>query len=231
MSREFTTVVFDLDGTLSDPAEGIFRCINHALARHGQPKVGRGRAEAQIGPPLDEAFAALAPSADSNDIARMIATYRERYASVGFRENRVYPLIPEMLAGLSKNGMRMGVCTSKREDFAVKILGHFGLRNYFAFVDGGDVGAPKRGQLSRLLDAGVIDSNAVMVGDRAVDVLAARANSLRSVGVIWGFGSQEELAGANPEFLASDPGHLRDILVHGGVAQPPVVPAPRRQTR
>jgi len=229
MSRQFTTILFDLDGTLSDSSEGIFRCINHALTRHGHPEVDKGRAEAQIGPPLDEVLAALAPSADSKEIARMIATYRERYASVGFSENRVYPHIPEMLASLSMNGMRMGVCTSKREDFAVKILGLFGMQAYFAFVDGGDAGTPKARQLSRLLDAGVIDGNAVMVGDRAVDVLAARENSLRSVGVIWGFGSQEELAGANPDFLASDPGHLLDILVHGDVAQPPVVPAPRRQ--
>jgi phosphoglycolate phosphatase len=231
MAAEFSTIVFDLDGTLTDPSEGIARCINHALEQHGFGEVTPERVKEHIGPPLDDIFAALVPSAGQAAIERMIETYRERYASDGFFENHVYPDIPVLLDHLARGALRLGVCTSKRKDFAVKILEWFGLHRYFAFVDGGDAGISKQRQLSRLLESGVIDRNAVMVGDRSVDVVAARRNALRAVGVLWGFGSHSELANAQADFLASNPEHLRHILVHGGEVQPPVVPAPGRRGR
>ncbi|MCH5378037.1 MAG: HAD-IA family hydrolase [Planctomycetes bacterium] len=229
MSAPFSTLVFDLDGTISDPSEGIARCINHALGELGQSEISRERVSAEIGPPLDEMFGALHPAADEETIVSLIGKYRERYATVGFSENSVYAEIPDGLSRLVERGFRLGVCTSKREDFAVRILDLFGLRRYFAFVNGADVGTTKREQLSRLLAAGAIDTDAVMIGDRAVDILAARGNHLRSIGVLWGFGSHEELAAAEPDFIAADVGELERIAGHGGQVLPPVVPSPPRR--
>ena len=102
----------------------------------------------------------------------------------------------------------MGVCTSKRGDFATRILEMFGLRELFSFASGGDIGVTKAQQLQTLVDTGTIDLSAIMIGDRAVDVHAAKANRLVSCGVLCGFGSREELAEAQPEYLIANPVEL-----------------------
>ena len=127
---------------------------------------------------------------------------------MGYAENVVYDGIPEALASLTTLGVTMGVCTSKRVDFAERILSMFGLRGHFAFVSGGDIGIPKSRQLRTLLADGAIDGQAVMIGDRAVDVTAARSNSLRAVGVLWGHGTREELDGAAPDDTLEWPSEL-----------------------
>jgi phosphoglycolate phosphatase len=214
----YPTLVFDLDGTLTDPSLGIVRCINHALQAHDLPAVSRERVLALIGPPLDEAFHNLVPAASPALIGSLVASYRERYASVGFRENAVYPGIPEAISRLSGDGWRLGVCTSKRRDFAQKVLALFALSQHFSFVDGGDIGISKRDQLARLLGLGAIDSVAVMVGDREADVRAARANGLDSIAVAWGFAAPGELAGAAPTHTASTVSELLELVGAGSVA-------------
>jgi len=209
--KNISTLIFDLDGTISDPRLGIFRCINHALSSHGFSEVSAEVVAAEIGPPLDETFSRFRPEADRSVIESLIMNYRERYGEVGYSENEMYPGVAEALQALSGQGARMGVCTSKRKDFAEKILSMFGLLNHFSFVDGGDVGIKKREQLSALLQSDQIDRFAVMIGDREVDISSAKSNGLRSVGVLWGFGDMNELYRAGPNVILSSAGELAQL--------------------
>jgi len=199
--QNISSLIFDLDGTISDPSLGISRSINHALVTHGFREISPEEVASEIGPPLDGTFRKFCPESDPAVIARLIATYRERYAEIGYSENQIYPGIAESLQALSAKGIRMGVCTSKRKDFAEKILNLFGVLSYFTFVNGGDIGVQKRDQLSGLLRTGEIDHLAVMIGDRDVDISSAKVNGLRSIGVLWGFGDLAELSEAGAEVI------------------------------
>jgi phosphoglycolate phosphatase len=209
--QNISTLIFDLDGTISDPSLGISRCINYALRCHGFPEVAEELVASEIGPPLDETFSKFNPGADQSVIARLISKYRERYAEVGYSENELYPGVQEALRGLTDRGVRLGVCTSKRKDFAEKILLLFGLISHFSFVDGGDVGIKKQEQLSGLMQSNTIDRSAIMIGDREVDISAAKANGLRSVGVLWGFGDINELSRAGADVIFSSPNELGQL--------------------
>lgn len=208
-------IVFDLDGTLSDPLEGIGRSINHALARFGYPERPLATLAGYIGPPLDESFQLLTGRDDPAHVRELVASYRERYADIGYAENTLYDGIPTMLDTLRGHGAMLGLCTSKLPVFAERILVHFGLRDGFAFVSGGDIGIHKWQQLATLREQGLVDGDAVMVGDRAIDVDAAHRNGLHACGVRWGFGSLEELTAARPRYLCSAPGELVARLIAG----------------
>jgi phosphoglycolate phosphatase len=164
-----------------------------------------------IGPPLDVSFRALTRVDDAAHLTARVAAYRERYAELGYAENVLYPGIPEVLQALRAAGRRLGVCSSKRVDFCEMILDLFGLRAHFEFVSGGDVGIPKSQQLGELLAQGAIDRRATMIGDRAVDVQAAQAHGLVSVGVLWGHGSRAELEAAGAHRLLAQPSDLLSL--------------------
>ncbi len=198
----FDYLVFDLDGTLSDPKEGITKSINYALIKHGyEAQCIDVLAPLVIGPPLDESFRALTKVTDSAHIGSLVTSYRERYADLGYRENILYDGIDEALGVLKDRGVKMGVCTSKPERFARPILQMFDLIDYFDFVSGGDVGVKKGMQLRMLLEQKAITQNSLMIGDRAVDMIAARENNLCCAGVLWGYGSNAELSEQNPDHL------------------------------
>lgn len=206
-----STLIFDLDGTISDPSQGIGRCFAYALEAHGLEPVSDEQVTSAIGPPLDESFRGFCPGADEATILSLVAKYRERYGEVGYAENRLYPGVESVLQALSSGGTPLAVCTSKRADFAKKILAMFGLLSLFRFVDGGDVGIGKGDQLAALLERREIDRSSIMIGDRAVDVAAAKANGLRSVGVLWGFGGERELREAGPETLLRSTSELAGL--------------------
>jgi phosphoglycolate phosphatase len=210
---ECTTLVLDLDGTISDPSLGITRCFNHALKIHGFPTVSNSAIAREIGPPLDETFMKLAPGLSASGVTDLIATYRERYSDTGYSENTLYPDIPDALHRLKEAGITLGVCTSKRRDFAERILSLFGLLDHFNFVNGGDIGISKQSQLTGLLNAKIIDNGAIMVGDRSVDIKSAQANGLCSIGVLWGFGDYAELAEASPSFILERVAELPGIVI------------------
>ena len=203
--------IFDLDGTISDPAVGIGRSINYALEYFGYPPIPDREVSRLIGPPLDQTFQSIVGSASPEHIAQLVAKYRERYAEVGYSENVIYPGIPEALLRLSAADIPMGVCTSKRADFAERILKLFGIREHFDFISGGDIGVRKVDQLAYLLGNRTIGKASIMIGDRAVDILAAKANGLRSVAVLWGHGSVEELQSVVPDALLKAPEELVSI--------------------
>jgi phosphoglycolate phosphatase len=204
--------VFDLDGTLSDPFEGIWRSVNFALATVAADPVPREAFPRYIGPPIDRTFRTLLPDVDDDGVHALVAAFRDRYGRLGYAENTLYDGVPEVLDALRSNAHPCGVCTAKRRDFAVRILEMFTLDHQFGFVDGGDVGVAKADQLAGLLKAGTIGTDAIMIGDRASDIAAAATNGLRAIGVTWGFGSREELADAGPREIANTPAALLGIV-------------------
>lgn len=206
MPRSFR--IFDLDGTISDPSVGIGRCLNYALQHYGYPIIPRDHVSHFIGPPLNQTFRSIVGSLSDEHIAALVAKYRERYAEIGYSENVIYPGITEALRTLEAADIALGLCTSKRADFAQNILSLFNIRQYFDFVSGGDIGVRKADQLAALLRDGVIAESSTMIGDRAVDILAARENGLNAVAVLWGHGSLEELRGVSPDALLESPHEL-----------------------
>jgi len=208
----YDVLVFDLDGTLSDPKDGIVRSINHALASHGYGELPEKELVRYIGPPLDQTFARITRASETARIMSLVETYRERYASVGYSENTIYSGMRHILEKLVASGVELGVCTSKRRDFADMILEMFGIREYFRFVDGGDVGIHKWQQLEKLMRKGLVTQDSVMIGDRDVDIIAAHKNGMQAAGVLWGYGSAEELRNENPHYLLESPAGLLSLI-------------------
>lgn len=196
-------LIFDLDGTISDPLEGMEKALNLAFVQHGFPELPTATIAEFIGPPLEGSFQKHL-GADQQTSVALIASYREFFRET-YILNAVYTGVPEALAALREKGVRMGVCTSKRTDFAELILRHLGLRDYFEFVSGGDIGVEKWQQLEALKAAGTLAPQAMMIGDRDVDILAGKRNGLRTGGVLWGFGSRAELEAAEPDVIFAHP--------------------------
>lgn len=206
-------LLFDLDGTLSDPAEGFVNSMNYALVAHDFAPLEANTLTPHIGPPLEVTIAGLTETDDQALIHSMVNKYRERYADIGYAENRLYPGISATLTKLGQlGGIRLGVCTSKRADFAGRILEQFGLEYHFEFVSGGDIGIAKWQQLSALLDQGTISTKSLMIGDRHFDLTAANRNNLHAAGVLWGYGSRSELEEHQPEFLFDTPEELAALF-------------------
>ncbi|MBV1878759.1 MAG: HAD hydrolase-like protein [Pseudomonadales bacterium] len=206
---KYDYLIFDLDGTISDPKQGFTRSINHALKFHGFRERDEDELATFIGPPLDASFASLAATTDSTLINALVEKYRERYAEIGYAENILYPGVVSALAQLSSiPEVQLGICTSKPAHFAEKILELFSIRQHFTFVSGGDVGIEKCQQLATLLEQGIINHKSLMIGDRYIDLTAAHKNHLQAVGVLWGYGSHTELIAHKPARMLSNPSEL-----------------------
>jgi phosphoglycolate phosphatase len=207
-------LLFDLDGTLTDPRVGIIGSIRHALDRLGRPCPPNDVLASFIGPPLRGTFAALLETSDRELIERAMGLYRERFAHLGLFENEVYAGIPELLVDLA--GYRSFVATSKPTVYARRILEHFRLAEHFVGVYGSELGGrfdDKAELLAHLLATErLAPESAVMIGDRAVDVIAAKANGIRSIGVSWGYGSERELVGAGAHPVCTTPSELAACL-------------------
>jgi phosphoglycolate phosphatase len=205
-------VLLDLDGTLTDPRPGIVRCIRYALDRLARPCPSDDALATRIGPPLRGTFGTLLETSDPALIERAMGFYRERFADVGLYENQVYDGIPAMLDGLGRGGRQLFVATSKPAVFAERIVRHFALDRHFAGVYGPDLDGrlgDKAELLAHLLTMERLAApGVVMVGDRHADVLAARANGVRAVGVLWGYGSREELLAAGADAVCAAPADL-----------------------
>lgn len=208
----YETLIFDLDGTISDPFTGISRSINYALESLNYAPVDPQRIRTLIGPPLTQIFEHFLGALPDRDMQDLVDKYRERYATIGYAENAIYEGIPGIIGQLADTGYRMGVCTSKRVDYAQRIVDMFGLGQHFSFVDGGGDGIEKRQQIESMIALGMTANTAIMIGDRAVDVLAGKSNDLASAGVLWGFGERPELEEAAPDHLLESPADLLNLF-------------------
>ena len=210
--------LFDLDGTLTDPSLGITNSIMHALAKMGREIPSRESLYRFIGPPLVPAFREFI-GMTAEEAEQAVAFYREYFSVTGLFENTPYDGIAHLLAKLKERGVIPAVATSKPEKFAVRIIEHFGLAEYFTLVCGAtmDSSRAKKGDvIAYTLDKlGITDaekSAVLMIGDRHHDIEGAKENGLASAGVLWGFGSEDELTTAGANAIAHNMDELFTII-------------------
>ena len=207
-------LLFDLDGTLTDSKPGIVRCLRFAVERLGLACPPDEVLTSFIGPPLRGTLSTLLATSDAALIDEALALYRDEFSARGLFENQVYEGVPEMLAAARDVADTAFVVTAKLTISARRIVSHFGIAEHFAGVYGMDDGhADKAELLAHLLAAENVESaTAVMIGDRASDIAAARANGVGSIGVLWGYGSEQELIDADPDALCRIPAELSTHL-------------------
>lgn len=205
----YRTLLFDLDGTLTDPGLGITNSVMYSLRKFNIVENDRTSLYRFIGPPLRDSFENYYGfSHEQSELA--VGYYREYFREKGIFENVVYDGIPELLERLKANGRNLIVATSKPEEFAVIILKHFKLYDYFDFVAGAEMSAArnKKSEVIQyaLQSCGISDlSSAVMIGDREHDIIGAKESGLDSIGVLYGYGSYEELDAAGASYIAEEP--------------------------
>ncbi len=213
----YHTVLFDLDGTLTNPGVGITKSVEYALNRYGITVKDRGELYPFIGPPLVDSFMKYYGFSKEKAL-KAVEIYREYFRKTGLYENEVYPGIPEMLNTLKEAKKTLLVASSKPEEFVLTILKHFHLSDYFDFVGGAamDETRTKKEDVVRyvLQKAQVSDpGSAIMVGDRKFDVEGARAQGIDSMAVTYGYGSLEELTASRPDYLANSPQEVASLLL------------------
>jgi phosphoglycolate phosphatase len=205
-------IFFDLDGTLTDPKLGITRSIQYALRKLDLPVPSQDELTWCIGPPLRDSFVAMLGE-DRADLA--VSLYRERFGDVGLYENSVYPDIEHTLATLKQSHGRLFVATSKAHVFADRIIDHFRLREYFEHVFGAELDGTRANKSDLLAYAlkntGVNPQQALMIGDRSHDIVGAKKNGLAAIGVLYGYGSRQELIDAGASHICATP---RAVLDH-----------------
>lgn len=207
---------FDLDGTLTDSRPGIVSGIQHALQVMGLDVPPAEALLRFIGPPTHDAFREILGTADPELNARAIAIYRERYALSGLFENSVYPGVSEGLSVLAEAGATMFVVTSKPLMFAERIIDHFELRRFFRRVYGSELNGERSNKgdlISYVLRTEQLANEPWMIGDRLHDIRGAKLNSLRSAGVLWGYGSREELSQAGADAIFASMPELVDAFI------------------
>lgn len=207
-------IIFDLDGVLIDSRVPITRCMNHALAVHGLPERAPVDLTQYIGPPLHDVFVDLLRAAGADPAAAWscVEAYRERYAWACLEETEVFDGIDAAVRSLAER-LPLAVATAKPEVFARAILERFGLAGAFATIEGPSIDArsePKAEQIARVL-AALGTRDAVMVGDRLHDIVGAKAHGLRTVGVLWGIGTEAELTEAGADQIIERPDELLSI--------------------
>ena len=212
----YNWILFDLDGTLTDPCEGITNSIAYALKKYDIEVNYKKELYKFIGPPLKDSFMKYYGFCET-EADRAIAFYREYFRDKGIFENRVYDGVVDMLENLYSNGKKIVLATSKPEEFAVRILEHFDLKKFFSVIAGAsmDSSRSKKGDviayaLSMCED--VAKEAAVMIGDREHDIIGAKENSLKSIGVLYGYGSEEELKTAGADYIVQTPADILKII-------------------
>ncbi|MEO8671855.1 MAG: HAD hydrolase-like protein [Tahibacter sp.] len=219
-------VLFDLDGTLIDSESGIVGSMLHAFAQMEVTASSREILRSFIGPPLRQSFPQVVGD-DPERVERAVGHYRERFDALGWQEHEVYPGIAELVSELAGGGRQLAIVTTKVQVQAQRIIDHLPFGRHFARVYGPDGDGRHNEKAEMIADAlrdfQVKAGQAVMIGDRNFDMLGARANDVRAVGVSWGFGSVEELQNAGAQAIAGAPIDLIE-LIHPDSAE-------RRETR
>lgn len=214
---DYTTLLFDLDGTLTDSEEGIVKCVQHSLRLFGIEEEDTAVLRSFIGPPLRDSYKQIYGFSEAQ-MALAIDAYHARFDAVGKFENRPYDGIAELLERLKYAGYRLMLATSKPEHFSRQIMAHFALEGYFDFMCGADE------TLNRIEKQDVIREilriypelnrdSAIMVGDRKHDVQGAAACGLNCIGVAYGFGGRDELEAAGAKYIVDSVAELGDLLL------------------
>ncbi len=214
----FDVVLFDLDGTLTDPKQGITSCVQYALASIGIDEPDPDDLEDFIGPPLKEHFMER-HSLDEKTALECVRKYRERYNPIGVYENKKYDGIDEVLRTLKERGMKLAVASSKPAVLVNTVLEHFDLMKYFDVIAGSELDGTRTRKSDviryafELLDGkGLSHDRPIMVGDRKHDVIGAREAGIPCMAVAYGYGSMEELSAEQPDFIAKNISEITDII-------------------
>lgn len=209
-------VLLDLDGTLSDSRPGIASCFRHTLHELGHDPNAAGDLTWAVGPPIAVSLQRLLKPFGDDRVDLALTIYRERYSTVGIYDCSVYPDVADMLDGLRDAGFAMCIATSKRRDFADRVIDYLGLRDYVRGVYGAEPGGAldrKQDLLAHILTVERFAADAcVMLGDRLHDIEAANANAIRSIGALWGYGGREELEAAGASAIAAAPGEVVTLV-------------------
>lgn len=207
------TILFDLDGTLTDSGVGIINCAVYALEHLGLPLPSREEMRVFVGPPLHETFQKFGVPKDK--AAEAVSIFRSRYIPIGMFENAPYPHICELLKELKSAGHTLYVATSKPEQMAIEILTHFNLAKYFDRICGATMDTSrvtKEDVISYLLEQCPNTENSIMVGDTKYDIIGAKAHGIPAVGVSWGYGDVQEMEDAGALTIAYNTDELLQIL-------------------
>lgn len=207
------TIIFDLDGTLTDSGEGIIKSSAMVLDAYGLPVPSYEEMRVFVGPPLHETFRKF--GVPESECDKAVELYRTRYNTVGKFENFPYPGIREMLETLKTQGHRLFVATSKPERMSLEIMTHFDLARYFEIICGATEDrsrVEKSDVIAYLLRQAEGAENCIMVGDTVFDVEGAAAHSIPTIGVAWGYGKAEDMKKAGAAAIAETPEHLLELL-------------------
>ena len=212
MMKMQKSILFDLDGTLTDSSEGVIKCSLHAFSFYSI-EIPEEQQSTLIGPPLRYSFSKF--GVPDNEIENALKHYRERYLSVGKFENRPYDNIEKTLEKLVAAGHRLFVATCKPEETSIEILEHFGLSKYFEGICGAtfDKSRDSKSAVISYLKEKYAPENMIMVGDTVFDVEGAKEMGIDTIGVAWGFGSREEMLGAGAVAIAQNQQELLDMLL------------------
>ncbi len=212
-------ILFDLDGTLTDPIEGMTRCFHYSLERMSVPLPTQAELQLHIGPPLRSTFSQIMKTSDEAVIEQAVNLYRERFSEVGMFENEVYEGVPEMLASLRASRKQLFVATSKVQVYTERILKHFNLHAYFVGVYGSEMNGKfdNKADLIRhiLSSESLAPDETLMVGDRKYDITGAKENHCFAAGVTYGYGSAEELREAGADYLCHSPDDVSALFLGG----------------
>ena len=209
--------LFDLDGTLTDSGLGIMNSVRYALNSMGVDVPGLDELRKFIGPPLRRMFMDYC-GFDAEKAEECVSKYREYYAYTGIYENVLYPGVKEMLEALADKGKEIILATSKAAFFAKKILEHFGIARYFSFISGAELNGERSGKAELIRYAienvpGMTAAQSVMIGDRKHDIQGAKTIGLKSVGVLYGYGSDDELTAAGADCMVESVSKLKEVLL------------------
>ncbi|MDP4092325.1 MAG: HAD family hydrolase [Bacillota bacterium] len=214
---KYKYILFDLDGTLTDPVIGITNSVMHALKKYGIEVNDRSKLHKFIGPPLYDSFEKFY-AFSVQEARNAVEYYREYYRDTGIFENLVYDGFEKLLKALTESGMTLIVATSKPEVFAKQILEHFDISKYFTFVAGSKLDGSrvkKEEVIGYALESCKISdlSEAIMIGDREYDIIGAKSNGISSMGVLFGYGTRDELEKAGADYIAENVEDIERILL------------------
>lgn len=217
MNNNYEYILFDLDGTITDSGDGITKSVQYALKSFGISVDNLKDLNKFIGPPLKDSFKRYYNFDDEKAELGLIR-YREYYADKGIYENRLYNGIADLLEKLEKNNKKIILATSKPEVYAKEILKYFKVDNYFAFVAGADFEETRvnKGDVISyaLREAKISDlSKAIMIGDREYDIIGAKENNIKSIGVLYGYGDVIELTQARADYIVKNTSELLNIIL------------------